>query len=147
MEKTHLHVTIVLWVFSFTFVSFLHSFVFHLWLSEIPGFYSNLSGFIGIGLILTFASICATFLLFIWMIYIIRKSEKSTTNWIKLNGIPLIIAIIGAFIIHEATASWGEAIIYVGSYLMAFLAVVNFYALRLKRAKINDPEILDQLTE
>lgn len=145
MKKNHLNATIILWLAFFLFVSLGHSVAYHVWLSGKPGFYSNVSDIIIIGLILTFASICVTFLLFIWMIYLINKPEKSAKTFLLINAIPLIFGVIAFILMNDVVASWNEAIIYVGSYLLAFLAVMNNYFLKLKRAEMIDPEILDQI--
>lgn len=147
MKKNHLNAAILLWIAFFLLISLCHSVAYHVWFSEKPGLYSHVPDVLIIGLILTFASICVTFLLFIWMIYLINKPEKSANTFLQINVIPLIFGVITFILINDAVASWNEAIIYVGSYLLAFLAVINNYFLKLKRAEMIDPEILDQIDE
>ena len=137
----------MLWVLLFCMISFFHSYAYHFFRSQLPGFSSNISDVIAIGSILTFGSISASFLIFIWMIFLIRKSQDSSSNWMKINAIPLIFGIVITIFIQEATASWGEAIIYSGSYLMAFLLAINFFNLKAQRKERYDPDLLDQVNK
>lgn len=81
------------------------------------------------------------------MIYLIRKSQDSSSNWMKINAIPIVFGVVITIFIQEATASWAEAIIYSGSYLLAFLLAINFFNLKTQRKERYHPDLLDQVNE
>lgn len=139
--------TIILWVTLFSVVSLFHSFSFYLSTNQDSGFKSSFGDIIIIGFVLTFASIAATFLLFILQVYLISKFKQSTRNLILINAINVICGVIASFLVKEVTASWIEAFVYVGSYLSVFLVVTNFYFFKMKPPQIEDSELLDQISQ
>ena len=123
-----------MWIFLFCGVSFIHSYNFHLSSERIHGFYSTFKDIIAIGAILTFASICLSFLFFIWLTYLIGDCHKSSRNLIKINAIMLIPSAIAFVLIKHATASWSESFVYVGSYAFAFFIIINLHFFKVKLA-------------
>lgn len=130
MRSASLLSTIIIWILSFFLVSLFHSYQEYLYMNQIPGFYSTLFDLLIIACILTVVSIFISFLLFIWLIYSIQRSPKSTFFLIQFNVIITLLSVGLFFIISDAAASWYEGIVYVGSYTLCFFLVINRYYIK-----------------
>lgn len=125
--------SIYLWIILFSIVSFYHSLIKYLELRANPSFDPSYTDILIIGLILIFVSLSSSFLIFLLMTYLINKSDQTNRNLIEINLITLVFSVITFLVSLEGTASWSEALIYSGSYVVSFFIVVNRYFFKLKR--------------
>lgn len=125
--------TLFLWIVLFVITSFVHAYLFHVHLNSLEGFYSPFRDVILVGIVLSLLALSLSSLLFFPCVVLIKRTSKIRTNLIKLNAVLISVFIITLIFGISLTASFYEGLIFVGSYFVPLMAVLNDYYFRVER--------------